>query len=69
MINFQQNGAGLQGSQTGASNKSMSHNGGMMSKEAIVEGLRNIDKKRREAKEKLDLEIFNHYFLNFTGNG
>lgn len=41
----------------------------LSSQQDIVRELRGRDQMRREAKERLDVEIFNHYFFGFTGNG
>lgn len=35
----------------------------------VSASLGDVAAKQREAKENLELEIFNHYFLGFSGNG
>ncbi len=42
---------------------------GLMTDTEIAEKMRTMAEQRRHAKEKLDQEIFNHYFLEFSGNG
>ncbi len=47
----------------------VSSNANLKNSTSIEEINFDIDEKRRDLKEKLDLEIFNHYFLGFSGNG
>lgn len=63
------NNTGWQASQAKASNSLMVQSGGIIAKTDTVKQGRNMDEKQRRAKDKLDLEIFNHYFLGFSGNG
>ena len=74
MKDISNNNANWQGRQPGTPNHLKLQDGMLMAKTEAMEELRNMTEKnmaqkRRAAKEKLDLEIFNHYFLDFSGNG
>lgn len=43
--------------------------GGQSVQAEAVEKYRAMVEKRRQAKERLDQEIFNHFFLGYNGNG
>ena len=63
------NNTGWKNKQAEASDTLMLQNGGRMTQTEAIESLRDSDEKQTQAKDKLALEIFNHYFLNFSGNG